>query len=132
MRGEYLLDTHVWLWGLLDPTRLRKRTRELLGSSDATLWLSPISVWETCLLVERGRLELDTNSRSWIRDAIAASGVGEAPLNHEVTLQSREVEVKHDDPADRFIAATASVYQLTLITADERLLRGAGYDVARA
>jgi len=132
VNGEYLLDTHVWLWGLVDPSRLRKKTRDLLASPNATLWLSPISVWETSLLVERGRLELDTDARPWIQDAIASSGVGEAPLNHEVALQSRELEVKHDDPADRFIAATASVYQLALVTADERLLRGKGYEKIRA
>lgn len=132
MNGDYLLDTHVWLWALLDPGRLRKKTRGLLVSTDAKLWLSPISVWETSLLVERGRLELDTNPRQWIRDAMTASGVGEASLNHEVALQSHEVEVKHVDPADRFIAATASVYQLILVTSDERLLRGSGYERMRA
>lgn len=132
MKGEYLLDTHVWLWGLVDPSRLRKKTRDLLVSASSTLWLSPISVWETSLLVERGHLELDTDARAWIQDAIASSGVGEAPLNHEVALQSRELTVGHDDPADRFIAATASVYQLALLTADERLLRGKGYEKIRA
>jgi PIN domain nuclease of toxin-antitoxin system len=129
---EYLLDTHVWLWSLLEPERLRKKTRALLTTAGSTLWLSPISVWETTLLAERGTLELDTNTRSWIQDAMAASGIGEAPLNHEVVLQSRELKLKHDDLADRFIAATASVYQFTLVTADERLLRGKGYDTIRA
>jgi len=129
---EYLLDTHVWLWSLLEPERLRKKTRALLTAAGSTLWLSPISVWETTLLAERGTLELDTNTRSWIQDAMAASGIGEAPLNHEVVLQSRELKLKHDDLADRFIAATASVYQFTLVTADEHLLRGKGYDTIRA
>ena len=132
MSREYLLDTHVWLWSLLEPERLRKKTRALLTASGSTLWLSPISVWETTLLAERGTLELDTDTRSWVQDAIAASGIGEAPLNHEVVLQSRELKLKHDDLADRFIAATASVYQFTLVTADERLLRGKGYDTIRA
>jgi PIN domain nuclease of toxin-antitoxin system len=63
---------------------------------------------------------------------MTSSGVGEASLNHEVALQSREVDVKDDDPADRFIAATASLYQLTLLTKDERLLRGSGYQRLRA
>jgi len=129
---EYLLDTHVWLWSLLEPERLRKKTRALLTASGSTLWLSPISVWETTLLAERGALELDTDARSWIQDAIAASGIGEAPLNHEVVLQSRELKLKHDDLADRFIAATASVYQFTLVTANERLLRAKGYDTIKA
>jgi PIN domain nuclease of toxin-antitoxin system len=129
---EYLLDTHVWLWSLLEPERLRKKTRALLTAAGSTLWLSPISVWETTLLAERGTLELDTDTRRWIQDAIAASGIGEAPLNHEVVLQSRELKLKHDDLADRFLAATASVYQFTLVTADERLLRAKGYDTIRA
>jgi PIN domain nuclease of toxin-antitoxin system len=128
---EYLLDTHVWLWSLLEPDRLRKKTRALLTAPGSTLWLSPISVWETTMLAEHGALELDTDARRWIQDAIAASGIGEAALNNEVARQSRELKLKHGDPADRFIAATASVYQLTLVTADERLLRGKGYDAIR-
>ena len=132
MSADYLLDTHVWLWALLDPSRLKKKTRALLQAGDAQFFLSPISVWETNLLAERGRLGLDMSPREWIRAAMATSGVGEVPLNSEVALQSRELDLAHDDPADRFIAATASVYQLTLLTADERLLRGKGYDRLRA
>ena len=132
MSKDYLLDTHVWLWSLLEPERLRKKTRALLTEPGATLWLSPVSIWETTVLAEDGKLELDTNPRRWIQDAIAASGIGEAPLNHEVALQSRELKLKHEDTADRFIAATASVYQFTLVTADERLLRGKGYETIRA
>lgn len=132
MSKDYLLDTHVWLWSLLEPERLRKKTRALLTAPGSTLWLSPVSIWETTVLAEDGKLELDTDPRRWIQDAIAASGLGEAPLNHEVALQSRELKLKHDDDADRFIAATASVYQFTLVTADERLLRGKGYETIRA
>jgi len=129
---DYLLDTHVWLWSLLEPERLRKKTRALLSAPGSTLWRSPVSIWETTVLVEDRKLELDADPRRWIQDAIAASGIGEAPLNHEVALQSRELKLKHDDAADRFIAATASVYQFILVTADERLLRGKGYDTMRA
>jgi PIN domain nuclease of toxin-antitoxin system len=48
-------------------------------------------------------------------------------LNREVAVRSRSVRVEHDDPADRFLAATAQVDELTLVTADERLLRGKGF-----
>jgi len=129
---DYLLDTHVWLWSLLEPERLRKKTRALLTAPASALWLSPISVWETTMLAQSGRLDLDVDPRRWIQDAIVASGIGEATLNHEVALQSRELKLKHDDAADRFIAATATVYQFTLVTADESLLRGKGYDTIRA
>ena len=46
----------------------------------------------------------------------------EIPLTHEVALRSRSVRLPHDDPADRFIAATATVHGLTLVTADRSLL----------
>ena len=35
----------------------------------------------------------------------------------------------HRDPADTFLAATAKVCDLTLVTADDNLLNGKGYSV---
>jgi PIN domain nuclease of toxin-antitoxin system len=43
-------------------------------------------------------------------------------LTRQVAIESRLVRLSHDDPADRFIAATAIVHDLVLVTADERLL----------
>ena len=54
-----LLDTHIWLWSLLDPARL---------------------------------------------------------------LASTTIKLPHRDPADRLIAASAKAFDLTLITADRRLI----------
>ena len=51
----------------------------------------------------------------------------DAPLTREVAIRSRSVRIDHEDPADRFLAATADVYELPLVTGDERLLRGKGY-----
>jgi PIN domain nuclease of toxin-antitoxin system len=49
----------------------------------------------------------------------------QAVLNHAVAMQSRQLELFHQDPADRFIIASAQVYELTLITSDKRLLQDA-------
>lgn len=117
-----LLDTHVWLWSLLDPARLSQRTHALLGSSEAALHVSPITLWETLLLAERGRLALRPDPSSWLQEALARSPAEETPLDFEVALASRSIDLAHQDPADRFIAATAKVYGLTLLTADARLL----------
>ena len=46
----------------------------------------------------------------------------EAVINQEVAIQSRYVDLPHQDSADRFLAATAMVYDLTLVTADNRLI----------
>jgi PIN domain nuclease of toxin-antitoxin system len=119
---RYLLDTHVWVWSLMRPEGLPRRVRTLLTQARHEGWLSPISSWEVLMLAERGRVKLDGEPRLWIREALARTPLHEAPLVHEVALRSREVALPHDDPADRFLVATALVYELTFVTADERIL----------
>lgn len=125
---KLLLDTHIWLWSHLEPDRLRKRVRAALLAPANELWLSPISVWEVLLLVERGRVTIDGDPRAWIETAWAKAPMQEAPISHEVAMRSRVIDVPHQDPADRFLAATAQTYDLTLVTDDKNLLRGKGYD----
>jgi PIN domain nuclease of toxin-antitoxin system len=124
-----LLDTHIWVWSHVQPERLGKRVTAALEDSSNQLWLSPISIWEFLLLAERGRVRVRdrTAPSEWIDAALARAPMHDAPLNREVAVRSRGVRLEHDDPADRFLAATADVYELTLVTADERLLRGKGF-----
>ena len=117
-----LLDTHIWIWSLLEPARLSRKVRTELESPDNELWLSPISTWELLILIEKGRVAVDTDPVPWVAEVSRAVALREASLTHEVAVESRLVDVPHQDPADRFLAATARVYDLTLVTADDRLL----------
>ena len=126
---KLLLDTHIWLWSLLEPERLGAEVRAALQAADTELWLSPISIWEALILVERGRLAVDGDPITWVEDMVRALPRREAAVTHEVSIESRRVKLPHQDPADRFLAATAAVYQLTLVTADERLLDSKGFAV---
>ncbi|GIX47756.1 MAG: ribonuclease VapC [Candidatus Tectimicrobiota bacterium] len=118
-----LLDTHIFLWSLLEPERLSRRVATALEDPGNELWLSPIVIWEVLILAEKGRVVLEPDAVAWVRRALQTIPFREAPLTHEVAIQSRFVALPHQDPADRFLAATALVYDLTLVTADERLLR---------
>jgi PIN domain nuclease of toxin-antitoxin system len=128
-RVKLLLDTHIWLWSHVEPERLTRRVAAALQHEANELWLSPISVWEFLLLAERGRIRArgDQTPHEWVDTALARVPMHEAPITREVVLRSRSVRLDHEDPADRFLAATADVYDLTLVTADERLLRGRGF-----
>ena len=118
-----LLDTHIWLWSLLEPEKLSSPARDALSSDENTLWLSPISTWEVLILAEKGRLELDTAGQDWVDQALRAAPMREAPLSHEIARVSRRLSLPHQGPADRFIAATAKVLGLILMTADQVLMR---------
>ena len=126
---KLLLDTHIWLWALLEPERLSPAVRTALQSPDNQIWLSPISVWEALVLAERGRLTITTTAAEWVQRMVQAIPRREAPLTHDIAVMSRQLALSHHDPADRFLAATALVMGLTLVTADERLLQSTQYAV---
>ncbi len=126
-----LLDTHIWLWSLLEPARLSKRVAATLEDPHTELWLSPISVWEVLMLAERKRVILTPDAEAWVRESLEQVPVHEAAVNHEIAIESRLIDLEHDDPADRFLAATARVYDLTLVTADRRLFKAKRFSVLR-
>ncbi len=115
-----LLDTHIWLWSLIEPERLGKRTRGELRDPENELWLSPVSIWEALILHDKGRVYLASDAGEWI--ARNTAPFREAPLTHEIAAASQVLRLAHRDPADRFLAATAKVLDLTLVTADVNLL----------
>ena len=124
-----LLDTHIWLWSHAEPERLTRRVATALADDTNQLWLSPISIWEFLMLAERGRVHVraGTSPTDWVEAALSRAPMHDAPLSRDVAIRSRSVRLSHEDPADRFLAATADVYELTLVTADDRLLRGKGF-----
>ena len=117
---RFLFDTHIWVWSVVEPRRLSSRIRNELQNTKNERWLSPVSVWEALILHAKGRLRFDISSREWV--ARAVSGFLEAPLTHEIVLAAEDLKLANRDPADRFLAATAEVLGLTLVTADEKLL----------
>jgi PIN domain nuclease of toxin-antitoxin system len=116
---KLLLDTHIWIWLLHSPERLGSRTHQELGNNANELWVSPISTWEALMLHRKKRLELSPDFFAWLKQS--TPGFHQAPFTHEIVLAAEHLDI-HADPADRFLAATAQVLDLTLVTADQRLL----------
>jgi len=116
---KLLLDTHIWLWSLMDSSRLGRRTLQELRNPENQLWLSPLSIQNEPLIARKDRVTLLGDLDSWFSDATV--NTHEAPLSHEIVIAAHRLQM-HSDPADRFLAATAQVLGLTLVTADEKLL----------
>lgn len=124
-----LLDTHIWIWSHLAPEKISSEVNGILAASENELWLSPVSVWELIMLVEKKRLELEKDLHDWVQQSRRELMLQEAPLSWEVADELRFTILKQRDPADRFLVATARVYDLTLVTADERLMNVPGLSV---
>jgi len=118
-----LLDTHIWLWSVLEPKRLSRRVTKEIQDLSNELWLSPISIWEVIVLWQKGRMIPEQDIEAWVPRALCALPLQEAPVTYEVARETARLRLLHPDPADRFLLATAKVFELTLVTADDHLLK---------
>jgi len=118
-----LLDTHVLVRYLMGDKKLGRRAITTIDKALPLdeVFVSAISFWEVAMLVEKGRLELDTTISAF-RVLTLRHGIQEEPLDGELAISAAELPDSHADPADRMLVATAILRGLTLITADETLL----------
>ena len=118
-----VLDTHVLVWLDTDDRRLGPRTRALIERhwANGAVAVSAVSFWEVGLLAVRGRIDLALSPQQW-RERWLDAGLTEFTLEGATAIRSLDLEGLPDDPADRFIAATALVNHTVLVTADERIL----------
>lgn len=120
-----LLDTHVLIWAVTDDPRLGSIAQaaiEETGQSDR-LAVSAITPWEIALLVQKGRLHLEQEVRTWIETALALPSVQLLPIEPAIAVSSVLLPgAFHADPADRFIVATARHFGISLLTADRAIL----------
>jgi PIN domain nuclease of toxin-antitoxin system len=119
---KLLLDTHIWLWYLLGDQRLSPPLQSAIANLNTELWLSPISIWETLILAEKGRISLQPDPVTWVNLALKTLETREAQMNYSIAILSRQIALPHQDPADRFIVATAIYYGLKLATVDANLV----------
>lgn len=121
---KYLLDTHAWLWSVLDHPRLSRRARAALSavSVQERVGLAAISLKEAAWHLARRRIVVDDSFGPWplwLRTAASSPNLEVLPLTVDVAIESEQLgDSFPSDPADGLIAATARVHDLTLITSD--------------
>ncbi len=119
---KLLLDTHIWIWSYLEPHKISSEVTRELANPGNDRFLSAVSVWEAIVLLEKKRIQFKKDFGEWFRDSKEELGLVEVPVSWDVAHELRFTILGHRDPADRFLVATANVYDLTLVTADVRLL----------
>jgi PIN domain nuclease of toxin-antitoxin system len=119
-----LLDTHIWIWWISQPSRIQSKHRELLERGpDRVFGVSIISCWEVAKLVQYGRLKLDRGVGVWIERALAEPGFDLLPLSPRIVVESTQLpEPFHRDPADQLLVATARVFECPFMTEDSKIL----------
>ena len=115
-----VIDTHTWIWWVSGSKKLPRRVQRKLDGADA-LGVCAISCWEVAMLVQRGRLKLDREARTWIEKALSVPGIELLAVDAEIAIDTAELPDFGGDPADRMIVATARKHEAPLATADARI-----------
>ncbi len=119
-----LLDTHVWIWTQERPEQIGSKTRRRMERREEELFVSTYSSLELARLCEAERIELKGSLELWTETSLKSLHCAEVDLSREIALGAYQLPGEfHRDPVDRVLVATARVMGLTLVTADERILR---------
>lgn len=113
-----LLDTCVFLWLALEPTRLSKRAVEAINNAPRRFF-SSAGLMEIAIKHSAGKLPLPENPRAWAASRMAFFQVDLLPMDAEVIFLSGELPRVHSDPFDRLIAAESIHHRVPVITPDE-------------
>lgn len=120
MREALLLDTHIWVWGMLDLYPLTARNRQRILDSQPLL--SSMSVYEAGFKIMRGRWK-GVAPTLWpdILAALPASGITEIAPDAEAFRLAATLDWDHGDPGDRLLAAEARRRGIPIMTKDRVL-----------
>jgi PIN domain nuclease of toxin-antitoxin system len=119
---KLLLDTHIWIWLHSRREKIGGKVRKQIENPANELYLSPISIWEARHLERTGRLRLKEPFDVWLHQALSNAPLKEAPFTFAVADEASGISLPQNDIGDVFLAATALVHKMTLVTADEQLI----------
>jgi PIN domain nuclease of toxin-antitoxin system len=108
-----LVDTHIALWALGDPSRLTEGERALLLDPAIDRCLSPMSVWEAAIKRQAGRLRAPRNL-----SAVLAAEFRMLDITANLLEAAAELPPHHADPFDRVLIAHALEDDLSVVTRD--------------
>ena len=123
---SYLFDTHALLFWV-SREGVSEEFVSFFDRQDAQgrLHVSSMSIWETALLVRKGRLEI-ADVHAWKNDLLANTQLRLISPSEVELIDSTLLPDLHGDPFDRALVAQARHRRLALVSRDARLEQ---YDV---
>ncbi|MGH7097304.1 MAG: type II toxin-antitoxin system VapC family toxin [Stellaceae bacterium] len=91
MTDRLLLDTYIVLWLDSGDERLSITTRALIDDcwrNGGTLYFSAVTAWEIALLVDTGRVDLDSPPKEWVERFLDRPGIEPVPLGWRAACQA--------------------------------------------
>jgi PIN domain nuclease of toxin-antitoxin system len=109
-----LLDTHAFLWFVLNDSQLSAAARAAISDPNNDVFVSPATFWEVAIKVSIGKYVLAGPLEDFFQRGIKDNDFEILPIEVRHAAQVAALPFHHKDPFDRLLIAQALVEGLTL------------------
>jgi len=117
----YLLDTHAFIWAVLETNKLSKNIHSLISNTNNEIYVSTISFWEISLKTSINKFSFDDidikNFPKYARNM--DFNILDIQENETITFHELPLKEKHKDPFDRMLIWQAITKNMVMISKDE-------------
>ena len=118
---KYLLDTHAFLWFVLDDKRISTTAKSIIKDSKNEIFFSAASAWEIAIKMKLNRLRIKGNLEPFIIEQLSTNNIVPLTITIYHSLYIEQLPQIHKDPFDRIIIAQSIVENLQLISTDKNI-----------
>lgn len=113
-----LLDTHTFLWFILDDPQLSAKADALISDPSNDIDVSPASYWEIAIKISVKKYSLPEPYEVFMEREITANNFRILHIEPGHTAAVSKMPFHHRDPFDRLIVAQAMVEQIAVVSYD--------------
>ena len=118
---KYLLDTHAFLWFVLDDQRISAKAKLIIEDSKNKIYFSAASAWEIAIKTELARLKIKGDLDSFIIEQLSTNSFVPLSITISHCLYTKRLPQVHKDPFDRILIAQSKLENLQLISKDKKI-----------
>lgn len=115
---RFLLDTHAFLWFILDDKRLSQRANELIQNPANPILISPASYWEIAIKIRLGKYKLPGSFEQFVQDQLSINQMEILHILPSHTQALTTMPFHHRDPFDRLLVAQSLTENIPILGAD--------------
>lgn len=117
---QYIIDTHILIWFLLDDKKLPKEAKEIIQDEENEIYYSTASLWEIDIKHSKHPKATPFSSKE-IADACLDANIENLPIFNKHIFQLNSIKTKkdsskHEDLFDRIILAQAKRSGMMILT----------------
>jgi PIN domain nuclease of toxin-antitoxin system len=119
---EYLIDTHILIWAILEDLKLSRKVEAILKNSENIIYVPQVALYEIAIKQKLNKLPDFDITVNELVEKIGLIDFQIMPIKNEHIDAYNLIDIveDHRDPFDRLIIATAFNENIPVISADEK------------